>query len=153
MKTPKIRVFLIDDAATRRAFLSHALVQWGAQVEVFESGDKAKDELNRLDTSQYPDLIASDVHMPGLDGVALRKLLQTNPYMQRIPVLLYTSLRTDAKDRKENLSSKDFSYLKEAIDFDQIVPALQARIRNLELERKLSAARDLFEKRSRDMTF
>ena len=93
--------------------------------------------------SELPDLIVSDVQMPGLDGVQLKEILATNPWLSNIPMVLYTSRRTDAKSRNQLLSSKELSYYKEATDFDQIVTTLQRTIKSLTIERRLEAARKL----------
>ncbi len=41
--------------------------------------------------AERPDVILSDVSMPGMDGVTMLQFLQANPTTQPIPVILLTS--------------------------------------------------------------
>jgi diguanylate cyclase (GGDEF)-like protein len=64
----KIKVLVVDDSSSFRAYLMNLLQRYGYQVYVADSGQKA---LSKIE--QHPDisLIITDYHMPDMDGHAL----------------------------------------------------------------------------------
>jgi DNA-binding NtrC family response regulator len=65
-------ILVVDDDATIRKSLSGALSDAGTEVRAVEDAEKA---LALIDES-LPDVVVSDVRMPGMDGVALLKVLK-----------------------------------------------------------------------------
>jgi CheY-like chemotaxis protein len=61
----RVRVLVVDDDALSRELLSLLLDRRGYVVETAESGDAA---LERLQPSSAPDLVLTDMQMPGLAG-------------------------------------------------------------------------------------
>jgi signal transduction histidine kinase len=62
-----VRVLLVDDETDSRNFLSMSLRQYGAEVTALGSADEAVSVLQR----ERPDVLVSDIGMPGEDGYAL----------------------------------------------------------------------------------
>jgi CheY-like chemotaxis protein len=62
-----VRVLLVDDETDSRDFLSMTLRQYGAQVTALGTADEAVSVLQR----ERPDVLVSDIAMPGEDGYAL----------------------------------------------------------------------------------
>lgn len=58
-----------------------------------------------------PDLIISDVVMPGIDGIELCRLLKADPVTRDIPVLLMTAIRYDEPDIVEGLRAGAEDYV------------------------------------------
>ncbi len=85
--TPNWTVLLIDDDSRFLLILSKILEAKGLTVE---SRTEAHQALNSIrDQLICPDLVISDVHMPGMDGVTfLRELRAAHP---GIPVIMLTS--------------------------------------------------------------
>ena len=76
--------------------------------------------------SLVPDLILSDIIMPGMDGVEMCKQIKRNPNTEHIPVILLSA--------KSDLDTKVEGYEKGADDFLEkpfLPQHLLARIRNL----------------------
>jgi DNA-binding NtrC family response regulator len=73
MAEPKGRVLIVDDEANARAALSEILREEGYETETAADGFKA---LGRLATFT-PDLILTDLKMPGLDGIGLIREART----------------------------------------------------------------------------
>ena len=65
-------ILIVDDDPTVRASLSDVLERDGMQVHVAESAERALAVLPEAD----PDLVLSDVKMPGLDGIELLRLMR-----------------------------------------------------------------------------
>lgn len=79
------RVLVVDDQAESRAPLGELFASEGFEVSFAADGYQAIDELLR----QRPDVIVSDVVMPGLDGIRLVELLRGQGV--RLPVILITA--------------------------------------------------------------
>jgi DNA-binding NtrC family response regulator len=67
MAEPKGRILIVDDEANARAALSEILREEGYETETAADGFKALGKLG----SFSPDLILTDLKMPGLDGIGL----------------------------------------------------------------------------------
>ncbi|AKJ29372.1 ATP-binding protein [Caldimonas brevitalea] len=85
-----VRVLVVDDDAEARGLLRLLLVASGAQVEVAGSCD---DALRRLE-AQVPDLLISDIGMPGRDGFELIRQVRAGvvPAATRMPAVAVTGL-------------------------------------------------------------
>jgi len=67
MAEPKGRILIVDDEANARAALSEILREEGYETETAADGFKALGKLG----SFAPDLVLTDLKMPGLDGIGL----------------------------------------------------------------------------------
>lgn len=78
-------IHLVDDDADHRAALLDLLDAGGYRARDFASGDAA---LAALDGGPEPDLMISDLRMPGIDGFALLEALRDR--CPELPVVLIT---------------------------------------------------------------
>lgn len=85
-------VLAVDDSASMRQMLAHALRQGGYAVT--EAVDGA-DALDRL-ASQPVDAVITDQNMPRMDGLSLIKALRSDERWRGLPVLILT---TETDDR------------------------------------------------------
>jgi CheY-like chemotaxis protein len=81
-----MRVLIVDDEPDVRDFLASVLEDAGFQVSTARDGNEALEQL-RLGA---PDLISTDLVMPGKSGIRLIHELRKNPTWARIPVLVVT---------------------------------------------------------------
>jgi CheY-like chemotaxis protein len=87
-------VLIVDDDADLSETLARLLGRFGHKCLVASSGSEA---VHLIDT-MAPDLVVTDLHMPGMDGVAVaRRARQENP---PIPVVIMTAYPT-ADTRRE----------------------------------------------------
>jgi signal transduction histidine kinase/ActR/RegA family two-component response regulator len=70
-----LRLLVVDDEADARDLVEHLLTESGAIVTVVGSGAEA---LARLE-AQPPDLLVSDIGMPGMDGLELLRRVRALP--------------------------------------------------------------------------
>lgn len=92
-----LSVLVVDDDDDARDTTSRVLVGGGAEVRTAASGAEALDALARF----QPDLIVSDVTMPGLDGYQfLQRVRASGDGHARIPAIAVTSL-TASEDRQQ----------------------------------------------------
>ncbi|MDR3605028.1 MAG: response regulator, partial [Syntrophaceae bacterium] len=66
------RLLVADDDVTALGELSELLTLSGFEVVQAPSGDKARE----LFSNEKPDLVITDILMPGLDGISLLKLIK-----------------------------------------------------------------------------
>jgi len=101
------RVLLINDSTFQLESLRLFLTKNGFTVEVASEGRSALEMVGRT----APDLVISDVVMPGIDGVELCKRMKADPTTSDIPVLLLTGLRYNDAGVVEGLEAGADDYL------------------------------------------
>lgn len=103
-ETQNYRAFVCDDSSLIRNMLKTLLQEANFEVRDFTNGQEAWDELCSLrkkaieegkDVSDYIQVVISDIEMPRMDGHTLCKTIKEDPYMKKIPVILFSSLITD----------------------------------------------------------
>lgn len=92
----KGRVLVVDDSITTRTMEKNILETHGYQVTVAVCGDEA---LARLAEQEF-DLMVSDVEMPGMTGFELTARVRESEATRELPVIIVTSLASDADRRK-----------------------------------------------------
>ena len=89
MKTPVIRLAVVDDHILFRKGL-HALISGFAGMDVlFEAGD-GEELLDYFDQGQIPDVVLMDLQMPNLDGLQTTRLLRAQyPHVRIIIISMH----------------------------------------------------------------
>jgi two-component system chemotaxis sensor kinase CheA len=107
------RILVVDDSLTTRTLEKSILEAAGYEVEVAVDG---ADALGRLGQRDF-DLVLSDVQMPRLDGVSLVRAVKQDSRLNKIPIVLVSSL--DAEEhRRQGLDAGADAYLSKA-EFEQ----------------------------------
>lgn len=103
--TEGAHILIADDNADLREYLQRLLsASW--QVEAVADGEAALAAVER----RVPDLVLSDVMMPGLDGFELLKRLRTDERTRGVPIILL-SARAGEESRVEGLEAGADDYL------------------------------------------
>ncbi|RFU39824.1 response regulator [Actinomadura logoneensis] len=121
------RVLVADDNADMREYLARLLRGAGYEVRTVRDG-RAALEAVRTDS---PDLVVSDVMMPGLDGLALVGALRTDSRTASVPVLLL-SARAGQEASIEGLRAGADDYLVKPFAAAELLARVRA---NIELAR------------------
>jgi DNA-binding NtrC family response regulator len=92
METPtRARVLVVEDDRDMRDLLADALGRRGFVVTACMSGAEALESLDRAD----PDVVVTDIHMAGMDGLELcRRLTALRPAVPVIVITAFGSLET-----------------------------------------------------------
>ena len=80
----RARVLVIDDSADMRDVLQQVLVPAGYEVVGVSSGARALAHMSK----EVPDVVISDLLMPGMSGFTLRAAMLRRPELARIPVII-----------------------------------------------------------------
>ncbi|MDE5833541.1 MAG: chemotaxis protein [Desulfovibrio sp.] len=107
-----VRLLLADDSSSLRKIVKSFLEKSGYQVTTASNGREAWEYLSNLAQSQsghnldqdgiseIVDLVISDIEMPEMDGHALTSKIRENPALHNLPVVLFSSLFTEALKAK-----------------------------------------------------
>ena len=115
-------VLVVDDAPANVALLQQMLSREGYDVLTASNGRDALQIVHQ----HRPDIVLSDVVMPGGDGLSLCRALKADPSTRLLPVILLTSL----EGRDERLTGIDAGaddFLRKPFDPHE----LRARVRSL----------------------
>jgi PAS domain S-box-containing protein len=111
------RILVVDDEADARDLLARILQNQGAIVVAVASADAALREF----TISPPDVLVSDIGMPGTDGYQLiRTIRATELKGQRVPALALTAFAR-AEDRKRAMVAGYQSHLAKPFDTAELV--------------------------------
>ena len=117
MKPDTGTLLVVDDNEMNRDILSRRLMREGYDVIVAENGQSA---LNRLLERKF-DLVLLDIEMPGIDGIAVLKLIRTTYAMTDLPVVMVTA-RGESADIVGALELGANDYIMKPLDLI-VVPA------------------------------
>jgi PleD family two-component response regulator len=113
-------VLVVDDDPYICLAVEKFLLMKGLKVVTMTDPERAY----TFATQKKPDLIISDVAMPGLDGFTLLKTLRTTKSTEKIPLVLLTS--TDRiSDVEKGFASGAQAYILKPIDWDRAWAKLQ----------------------------
>jgi signal transduction histidine kinase len=121
------RVLLVDDNADMRAYVARLLADRGWAVTTAVDGAAGVAAARR----EPPDLVLSDVMMPGLDGFGLLRELRRDPRTRAVPVILL-SARAGEGAEVEGLDAGADDYLVKPFAARELLARVAA---NLELSR------------------
>ena len=91
MPVTRKKILLIDDSEVSLHFTSRALGKAGFDVRTTADVN----DLNSVLGGWRPDLILTDVDMPGLTGLELCRMLKSSYETAHVPVVLFSALPSD----------------------------------------------------------
>lgn len=108
------QVWVVDDERSIRWVLEKALSQNGLNVQTFESADSL---LQQFQTTT-PDLVITDIRMPGTGGLEL--LEQLKRHEPELPVIVMTA-HSDLDSAVSSIQSGAFEYLPKPFEVDEAI--------------------------------
>lgn len=125
---PHARILVVDDEERMCRSLSSLLENEGYQVATASDGNEALDRYQEA----IPDLVITDIKMPGLDGIGLLERLRADdPEAMVILMTGYASLESAVA--AVNIGAYD--YIMKPIEFAQLRLAVQRALEKQELQR------------------
>jgi CheY-like chemotaxis protein len=129
-KQVSARILLADDNADMRDYVKRILSsQWA--VGAVSDGRAALEAARE----RVPDLVLTDVMMPGLDGFELLRELRADPRTRAVPIILL-SARAGEESRVEGLSAGADDYLIKPFSARELLACISARLEVARLRRE-----------------
>lgn len=126
------RLLVIDDEVHLLEAVAAILRRMGYEVATARSGQEA---LIRL-AENLPDLIVSDIRMPGIDGYALARHLRTSSRTDLVPIVFLTALG-GAADRIAGFRTGVDAYLTKPFDPEElfaVIASILGRVQRTQAE-------------------
>ncbi|MGF1762469.1 nitrogen regulation protein NR(I) [Aliivibrio kagoshimensis] len=114
-------IWVVDDDSSIRWVLEKTLTSAQMQCDTFANGESVLLALER----NVPDVIVSDIRMPGMDGLALLKNLQE--HYPDIPVIIMTA-HSDLDAAVNAYQRGAFEYLPKPFDIDEALALVERAI-------------------------
>jgi two-component system chemotaxis sensor kinase CheA len=117
-------ILVVDDSITSRSLERSILEAHGYRVRVAVDGLEALELLR----AEKADLIITDIQMPRMDGFELLEALKADSQLNRIPVIVVSSLES-AKDQERGLLLGANAYVvKRKFDRTELLGAIRQMI-------------------------
>src|SRR4051812_7817015 len=129
------RILIVDDEANARTALAELLRDEGYTVETAADGFKALPKLEDF----APDLLLTDLKMPGMDGIALmRKALELDAEMVPVVMTAHGAIETAVSAMREGAAD----YLTKPINVDELTIVLERALEQRQLRKETGHLRE-----------
>jgi two-component system chemotaxis response regulator CheY len=119
-------VFIVDDSVTILMSLEAILRKGGFTVAKAASGEEA---MTKLQGGLKPNLIITDIHMPGMNGIELIRKVRAMAGIQFVPILVVTTESQQAK-RDEARAAKATGWLVKPVNPDDMIKVVKQILPN-----------------------
>jgi CheY-like chemotaxis protein len=109
MSTP--RILVVDDNPTNLKLVSDVLAFDGYRILKAVDAEEAQSLIQQCP----PDLILTDIALPGMDGLTMTRLLKDDPKTRHIPIVALTAFAMKGDDQKAQVAGCD-GYITKPID-------------------------------------
>jgi len=122
-----MRLLVVDDEPKLLRAIALDLKGEGYDVSTARSGNEALVSI----AQRLPDLIVSDIRMPGMDGYALARRLRQNQSTALVPIVFLTAKDTTA-DRIEGFRTGVDAYLTKPFEPDELLAVIASILNRVE---------------------
>lgn len=91
---PQPNVLLVEDDQAGRRLYAEWLTQAGFTVKQAHNGLQALEHALEI----VPDIVVTDLHLPGIDGFELTRRLRSDPRTRNVPIVAVTGYAAFAAD-------------------------------------------------------
>ncbi|MGJ3251853.1 MAG: response regulator [Elainellaceae cyanobacterium] len=113
-------ILVVEDTLSEMELMSHYLRESGYNVI---SAVSAKEALN-IAIEQRPDVIVTDVVMPGMSGFELCRSLKKHPVTEKVPIVICTSKNQEI-DRLWGMKQGADAYVTKPFTREQLIRAVK----------------------------
>ena len=114
-------VLVVEDTPSEMELMNHYLRQIGYIVI---NATNAKEALNKA-IEQKPDVIVTDVVMPGMSGFELCRSLKKHPVTEKVPIVICSSKNLEI-DRLWGMKQGADAYITKPFTREQLVRAVMS---------------------------
>ncbi len=122
-------IVLLEDSRTQGRMISDFLRKNGFTVKLVGDGIEGLEQIQQI----HPDLVISDIDMPGLNGYEVCRKLRKNPDTTDIPVLICSASPTEPS-RFWSLKNGANGYLSKPFHPSELLMAVQKLIKRPVIE-------------------
>jgi two-component system chemotaxis sensor kinase CheA len=114
-------ILVVDDSLTTRTLEKSILEARGYRVRVAVDGMDALQKLR----SEIPDLVIADIQMPHLDGYGLLEAMKQDESLNRIPVIMVSSLERPEDQERGLALGADAYIVKRKFDQGELLATIR----------------------------
>jgi len=114
-------ILVVDDSVTTRTLERSILEAHGYRVQVAVDGLEALAHLR----AEKADLVITDIQMPGMDGFALLETMKKDHNLDRIPVIVVTSMERREDQERGLALGADAYIVKRKFDQGELLAAIR----------------------------
>jgi len=134
------RLAVVEDNPELLAYLTQELGRWYRVTPYLESMEAVQ-----AITAEPPDLIVSDIMMPGLDGIALARKVRGEPRTAEVPVILL-SAREEVESKIAGFEAGADDYVHKPFDLQELRARIELHLRLRTQAQKLREALEQLKK-------
>jgi CheY-like chemotaxis protein len=121
-----MRILIVDDEPDCASLTGYLLSQWGADVKTAISAAEALDVFERYE-KWPPDILISDIQMPGMDGYALmRQVRKLDPDRGRDTPAIALTAHSRAEDRIRALAAGFTIHVGKPFEPDELLTVVES---------------------------
>lgn len=117
------RILVVEDHPTNRELMDYILTKAGHTVLLAEDGLSGL----AMARKERPDLIISDIQLPGMDGFTLLAALSADPLLANVPVIAVTASAMSG-DRENIISAGFDDYVSKPIEPESFVAQISRHL-------------------------
>lgn len=117
-------IFLVEDDSEMRRITRLLLERAGYRIEEAGAAEEALTEIQK----RSPDLLLSDIELPGMSGIQLCETLRNDPRTAGLPIILLTVRRSDM-DKVKGLRTGADDYITKPFVPQELLARVEALLR------------------------
>ena len=143
-------ILVVDDTPENLEAFCNVLNSYLSDLDLIRAS--SGEECLAIAKERHPDVVLLDVHMPGMDGFEVCRILKSMPETQNVSVLMVSALMTAGRHRAAGIDSGADGYLCKPFDSAELIAQIRSLIRLKRYEDELRGHQDRLEEELRDRT-